>query len=277
MQPAFHVYIDEAGDPGVKPKLIDIPHWTDWFVISAVVISSDREAEAVDWIREMNAAIRRSTPASIHYRNLSDTNRRHVCNVLAEKPARIFVVASHKDTMRRHWNPKLGRANDKKFYNWCLRLLLERVTQWCASRSQKAGLETQPARIVFSERGGHDYDDLRTYLRRIEAQTLTKSLVLDRNSIAPGVIYESLCTVVPHANLAGLQLADIAASAFFQAVCTALPRHTVEPAQALISRLARQGRRRKPAGFGLMMLPFAHQGEIPQSDRAIFQLGGYEF
>lgn len=225
----------------------------------------------------MNSAIRRNGPTVIHYRKLSDTNRQHVCNVLAEKPARIFVIASHKDSMREHHSKKLGRANDRVFYNWCLRLLLERVTQWCAARCHKDGLPLHPARIVFSERGGHDYDELRGYLRKIEAQTLTGNLTLDRNSIVPGVIYESLCEVVPHSNRAGLQLADIAASAFFQSVTTVLPRHSVDPARRLMGRLARKPRRRRPNGFGLLMLPFEHQGDIPVTDREIFEIAGYRF
>lgn len=277
MKPLFHVFIDEAGDPGVKPKYCDDPHWSDWFVVSAVVIAADREAETVGWIQEMNKAIRRNGPTVIHYRKLSESNRHHVCRVLAEKPVRIFVVASHKSSMRRHRSNKLGRATDRQFYNWCLRLLLERVTQWCARRCRKDGAPIHPARIVFSERGGHDYGELRGYLKKIEAQTITGNLKLDRNSIVPNVIFESLCEVVPHSNLAGLQLADIAASAFFQAACSPSPRHSVGQARRLLGRLARKPGKRAPDWFGLMLLPFPHQGEIPVSDRKIFEHGGYRF
>jgi hypothetical protein len=245
--------------------------------LSAVVIDADREAEVVDWNREMNKAIRRNSLANIHYRKLSDTNRQHVCNVMAGKPLRIFVVASHKDSMRRHRSKRLGKATDREFYNWCLRLLLERVTQWCSARSRKDGGFLRPARIVFSERGGHNYDELKDYLRKIEAQTITGNLVLDRNSIVPGVVYESLCEIVPHNNLVGLQLADIAASAFFQAVTTTLKRHSIEPARKLMGRLARRSKQRRPVRFGLMLLPFPHQGEIPVTDRKIFEIGGYRF
>jgi hypothetical protein len=277
MEPLFHVYIDEAGDPGVKPKQSQGPHWSDWFVLSALVIAADREPEAVEWVNEMNRAIRRNGPTVLHYRKLSDTNRQHVCRVLADKPVRAFVVASHKNSMRNHKNKKLGRAKDWEFYNWCLRLLLERVTAWCAARCRKNGLPVHPARIVFSQRGGHDYDGLKYYLKKIEAQAISGSLTLDRNRITPGVIYERHCEVIPHSNRAGLQLADIVASAFFQSVCSQSPRHSIEPAAKLLCRMARQGRRRRPDGFGLLLLPFPHQGEIPIADRRIFELGGYRF
>ncbi len=277
MQPLFHVYIDEAGDPGIKPKTSDEPHWSDWFILSAVVVAADKDAETVGWIQDMNTAIRRKGPAEIHYRKFSDANRRHVCRVLASKPVRIFIVASHKDTMRRHRSRRLGKANDKKFYNWCLRLLLERVTEWCARRGRKTGAEVYPARLVFSHRGGHDYDELGDYLRKIGAQSLTGNLTLDAKGITQGVIFDDLIEVVPHSNLAGLQLADVAASAFFQAAGSTLSRHDLGPASDLICRLARKDRRRRPDWFGMMLLPFPHQGDIPISDRKIFERCGYRF
>ena len=96
MQPLFHVYIDEAGDPGVKPKATDEPHWSDWFVLSAVVVGAENDADTVEWIKDMNRAIRRNGPSDIHYRKFSDANRRHVCRVLASKPVRLFIVASQR-------------------------------------------------------------------------------------------------------------------------------------------------------------------------------------
>ncbi len=277
MKPLFHVYIDEAGDPGVKPKSSAEPHWTDWFVLSAIVISAENDTKTPDWIHEMNRSIRRSVSSDIHYRKFSDSNRRHVCRSLANKPFRLFIVASHKDSMRSHRSQRLGASNDKTFYNWCLRLLLERVTEWCARRGQKSGAEVFPARLVFSHRGGHDYNELRSYLRKIIAQSMTGNLILNRKGITPHVIFESLIEVVPHSDLPGLQLADVAASAFFQAACSASRRHNIEPASDLICRLARKERQKRPDWFGMMLLPFPHQGDIPVADRKIFELCGYKF
>lgn len=277
MKPLFHVYIDEAGDPGIKLKTTKDPHWSDWFILSAVVISNENHTNADEWIEDMNRSIRRSGQSPVHYRKLSDTNRRHVCRVLASKPVRIFVVASHKETMRAHRSLKLGKANDRNFYNWCLRLLLERVTEWCARRGRMGEEDIFPAKLVFSHRGGHDYIELKDYLRKIAAQSMTGNLTLDRRGIVPNVIFESLIDVIPHNNLAGLQFADVAASAFFQAACSASRRHSLEPASELICRLARQGRRKRPDWFGMMLLPFPHQGDIPGLDRKIFELCGYKF
>lgn len=277
LEPLLHVFIDEAGDPGVKEKAGSGADWTDWFTLSAVIISAGREPEMPEWLDDLNLAIRRKPSSPVHYRNLSDRNREHVCRVVSEKPLRLFVVASHKDTMRDHTSNKLGKATDQEFYNWCLRILLERVTEWCANYCRVNGLPRHPARIWFSRRGGHDYDALRDYLKKVEAQTLTGNLTLDKRSITPGVVYESLCEVVPHSDHVGLQFADIAASAFFQAACSPHKRHSTLQAEKLICRLARRPRSRQPSTFGLMLLPFPHQGEIPLTDRRIFELSGYRF
>lgn len=277
MDPKFLVYIDEAGDPGVKPKSTDERLWTDWFSLSAVVVRATRDLEVVDWVADMREAVRSHGTKGLHYRTLSETNRERVTRMLGRKPVRIFALASLKDTMRDHYNPVLGRANDKEFYNWCLRLLLERVTEWCYRKCLADNEPVAPAKIMFSERGGHDYHELRAYLTRLEAQTLTKTLVLKKRGLAPGIIFSSHCQVRPHADVAGLQLADIAASAIFQAACSVGNKHCLKPAQNLKPVFPKCARTKRIADFSLLRLPFAHQGTIPLEDRPIFEHFGYKF
>lgn len=275
--PTFQVFIDEAGDPGVKPKIIDAPHLTDWFVVSAIVVSYQKQLDVVDWVRDMNEAVRNINSDSLHYRNLSEPNKARVCRMLGRKPCRIFAVASHKDSMRLHYNPNLGRANDKIFYNWCLRLLLERVTEWCYRRGHRDFNGDCSAEVIFSHRGGHNYPKLEEYLRKLEAQTLTKNLILDAKGIAPGVLSSSRFQIEESSRVAGLQLADIAASAIFNASNSLASRHCLEPASSLIPRLAKVHRASHAAGAGMLMLPFRRQGEIPESDRKFFIECGYKF
>ncbi|KXU29223.1 hypothetical protein A0J57_18205 [Sphingobium sp. 22B] len=275
--PKFQVFIDEAGDPGVKPKDDDERHWTDWFTVSAVVVSNSRKLDIIDWVKDMNEAVRNVNANALHYRNLSAPNQARVCRMLGRKPLRLFVVASHKDSMRDHYNPKLGRANDKEFYNWCLRLLLERVTEWCYRRGRKDEDKDCSAEVIFSRRGGHKYPELRTYLKKLEAQTLTQTLVLNAKGIAPGVLSHDRLRVEQDSEIAGLQLADITASSVFNAVNTLASRHDLEPARSLKPRLTNAHRSRFPAGAGLLMLPFKHQGMIPADDQPFFEECGYRF
>lgn len=198
--------------------------------------------------------------------------------MLATKDVRIFTVASHKTNMRGYQNKRMGSSLGRgEFYNWCLRLLLERVTQWCARRSKRAGLPLQPARLVFSERGGHDYQHLKAYIDNLRFQAASGTTILRAREIVPEMLDPELCEVSPHNSLAGLQLADIAASAMFQAADSLSPAYTLDPATELKKRVAKAPNQRTAAEFGLMKLPFKHHGEIPEADRPLFELFGYRW
>lgn len=225
----------------------------------------------------MQEAVRSRDGAILHYRNLTEANQARVCRMLGRRKARIFVVASQKDSMRDYYNPRLGKANGQQFYNLCLRLLLERVTEWCFLRSRDEGHPDCSARIVFSHRGGHNYDKLRIYLRRLEAQSLTGNLVLSKKGIAPGVITDDKIEVETDVSMAGLHLADIAVSAFFNAANSLAPKHALEPAKSLKVLLPKNRNTKMVAGTGLLMLPFQHQASIPIDDRKIFEECGYVF
>jgi hypothetical protein len=100
---------------------------------------------------------------------------------------------------------------------------------------------------------------------------------LKAREIVPEVLDARLCEVRPHSNLAGLQLADIAASAFFQDVESKSPSYTIDPATELKSRVAKAPGKRVAADFGLLRLPFRHQAEIPVDDRPLFEQFGYQW
>lgn len=271
----FCVYIDEAGDPGVKAKAP--VGASEWFVVSAAVVSVERDADVVDWLRDMREAVRMQQRQTLHYRNLSQSNRQRVCRMLSTKHVRLFTVASHKTNMRGRRNPRIGKSLGKdEFYNWCLRLLLERVTSWCARRAQLDGFEGRGARIVFSERGGHDYQHLKAYLDLLEAQAVSGHGVKLAREIVPGVIQPELIEVRRHDDLAGLQLADIVASAFFQGA-NVRSDEDLEPALALHPRVARDANARSAAEFGLLRLPFKQHGEIPEGSRPLFEKFGYSW
>lgn len=277
--PAYVVYIDEAGDPGIKTKADTSDQALEWFTLGAVVVDIRRDPDVVDWLRDMREAVRaQSLLSPLHYRKLSQSNQRRVCRMLSTKPVRLFAVATHKTNMRGYQNERMGKSLGKgEFYNWCVRLLLERVSSWCARRSKREFGEVRPAKVIFSERGGHDYEHLFAYLGILEQQTLHGGLVLKARHIVPGVIRRNQCIVRPHGVIAGLQLADITASALFQAANTSSRTHDLEPARSLRTRIAREGKQPSPADFGLTAWPRPVHAPIPEQDRPIFEDYGYLF
>lgn len=279
VRPAFVLYIDEAGDPGVKARSAHSSKAHEWFVLGGVLIKAERDREAIDWLKDMREAIRAQSPlAPIHYRNLSDPNRERVCRMLGRKPVRLFSVASHKKNMRGYQNKKLGSGfNRGAFYNWCIRLLLERASAWVENHSIVNGIQTRSMQIVFSERGGHDYEHLFSYLRTLNFQRDAGTTHLSARVIRPGTIDVDLCEVRPHNKVAGLQLADICASAIFQGLVSDVPRHSIVPALQLKERVAIDPKSNTRVDFGLTLWPKSHQGEIPSEDRELLKAYGFKF
>lgn len=278
-KPGYVVYIDEAGDPGIKTKADTSDQALEWFTLGAVVVDIRRDPEVVGWVRDMREAVRTQTLLSpIHYRKLSQSNQRRVCRMLSSKPVRLFAVATHKTNMRGYQNTRMGKPLGRgEFYNWCIRLLLERISTWCARRAKRDFGKIRPMKLVFSERGGHDYEHLFKYLAVLEQQTLNGGLFLKAKHIIPGLVRRELCLVQPHSMIAGLQLADITASAIFQAANTNSTTHDLEPALSLKARAAREGSKHSPADFGLTAWPRPDQAPIPLRDRLIFEKYGYYF
>ena len=257
----------------------NVEAWTEWFTLGAVVVRVDRERDVPDWVRDMREATRSRQRKDLHYRNLSAPNKQRVCRMLATKEVRLFAVASHKANLRLRRNRILGTHGSQDFYNFCLRWLLERVTGWCARRSMLEHGVLSQVKVVFSQKGDHDYPALMAYLDKLNHQARAGTAILGARNIVPGMITPTLCEVRPHDELAGLQLADIVASAFFQAANSALPTFDETPARLLKPRLAREGRSSSPGGFGLSLLPLPSQGRdlIPEADRAIFRHYGFKF
>ncbi len=87
-------------------------------------------------------------------------------------------------------------------------------------------------KIIFSRRGGMDYRDFQAYLEHLKGlqQARGSYFPIHWDYISPGLIVSE-----DHSKVAGLQLADIAASSFYQAVEPNFYGQT-EPRYALLLR-----------------------------------------
>nr|WP_276046555.1 MULTISPECIES: DUF3800 domain-containing protein [unclassified Sphingomonas] len=276
-QIGYVVYIDEAGDPGIKQKDPNaLAKASEWFVLSAMVVSSARDGDVPGWAADMRDAVRKPALERLHYRNLSTSNQVRVARMLARKEVRLFTVASHKTNMRGYQNTRIGNGFGRgEFYNWCLRLLLERVSDWCSRRSLRLSGQSEVAKVVFSKRGGHDYSHLYGYLDTLVMQAEAKTTFLKAREVVPGVLQTKYCEVMPDSKIAGLQLVDIVASSFFQASDSLQANYSLTSVQELKARTAIAKGKRDPAGYGLLRLPFPHQAQIPQNDEPLFEMFGY--
>lgn len=277
MEPALSVYIDEAGDPGVHDGIRHFEGRHEWLVISAVVTQTTRDPETVDWVRELRAEGNVRQKPDLHYAQITAARRLAVCQALARKPVRAFSVISHKTNMRTYENDTLGRMTDpKRFYNWCMRFLFERVMEWCGEWQKVKLGKHEPLRVIFSENKGHGYPHMFAYFDKLTMQHSATGMHLRPRCWLPALADRGAWCVEPSTSRAGLQLADVVASAFYQAANTVSSVWDIEPAKSLRPILPADAKKRR-ANFSVTVLPLESQAPVPEAARPIFEHYGYKF
>lgn len=275
MTSVISVFIDEAGDPGTRDGLQYVAGRHEWFCIAAFVVRKSREADVVQWVREIREKAAARQGGSLHYARITRERREAACELLSCKPARAFCVASHKSNLRSYQNPRLGRfRRSDHYYNWCVRLLLERVTAWTGRWHREHGIEKGPLEVVFANRGGHDYDHLFAYIDRLRMQVRTQTLHLKSGGLEAPFLERDHWRVEKAESLAGLQLADMIASSVYQAANINSPVWDPAPATALKPIFATDAGG-NIANTGLTVWPLSHQAPLPEASQAFFAQFGH--
>lgn len=277
--PEYHyvVYIDEAGDDGLKAvKPLSNPGASEWLILSAVVIRADNQSKVDGWVDEIKAKFKNHQRPDVHFSGLNPAKRITACSMLAELDARYFVVASNKKNMQGYNNPFAGKIPSSNwFYCWMTRLLLERVTKFVFDRSMKEHGEPKKLRIEYSARGGLRYSQMHAYY---EWMKLKKVPYLPWGNLKWEVMDKDLLKVFPHLERSGLQLADVVASAFFKA-CDKYDTGACDPqfAKLLKPRMGREPDTKtgQISGFGLKLMPGFKKANLDADQAAIFKHYGY--
>ncbi len=274
-RPAYEyvLYVDEAGDVGTK---VSDNGSTEWFALGGYVVSRTNEHQIADWVRDIRMAAGAAPEVvQLHFANLDASRRLSAAKAVGQLPIRAFVVLSHKQNMRGYRNERAARAGGRNvFYNFCLRVLLERVTQAVARSCTKRFGEVRPMKIVIAETGGVRYEHTAEYLDKLRGQALTGTTYLKASTVHPYVAGSWLFEKVSAKNTAGCQIADVIVSSFYNAVHKdgAFPM-LQEPALALRPIMAtRDG---AVQNTGLKLLPWDHN--IPAEHRSIFEAYGYRW
>jgi len=181
--------------------------------------------------------------------------------------------------MRRHTNPRAERIGSQQwFYNYCLRLLLERVTDFCYQHAKAAGaLGRRYLKLVYSERGGHLYGQTVAYHELLKNQAKGGSLFLTKRRIMWEVLDWRLTEPAAHKDSAGAQLADVVASSFYQAVDTLPPmKWDNQFAKLLKPVLAKEDGRYLNYGVALQPTP-PSKAKLTDKQKEIFEFFGYQF
>lgn len=276
--PYYVAFIDEAGDPGLKTvRPIDPVGATEWLCLGAVLIRAKHEPEVSNWARTIlsKAGCNRT---DLHYRHLSPPQKRIALGEIAQLPLRGFVLASNKKNMRRHQNERAERAGAQQwFYNYCLRLLLERVTDFCYRHAVKDHAKDRFLKILYSERSVHSYAQTAAYHELLKMQAKAGALVLPKRRIMWEVLDWRLAQPVPHLASPGAQLADLVTSAFYQAADTLPPtKWSNEFAKLLEPVMAKENGSCMDYGASLQPTP-TWKAKLNDKQRQIFEFYGYKF
>lgn len=255
----YVAYVDEAGDDGLqKIKTGAERGATEWMIMSAVLVKVEREKEVLQWAKEILQKLNQHQLTHIHFQRLGSARKEIACSELAKLPVRIFTLISHKRNMQGYKNIRAEKAKVNRtawFYCWISKLLLEHVTEYCASRSQRDYGEQRIVRVEFSDRGGVNIDDIRAYYKYIGDQSCRGMLFNNKFDLDWSVIDPAGMYIYPNKDRAGLQLADISASAFFTGLELS-KEGTTKPqfAKLLLPRLCRD-RKNRIYGFGVKVMP----------------------
>jgi len=276
----FVAYIDESGDPGLKNvRPIDKTGSTEWMTVSAVVVSRSKDDLVKNWVAGINLGLGKTNTQIIHFKDLTEAERLSVAEEVGKLPVRLFVVASNKKNMRRHRNEKAEKVRSKQwFYNWLIRILIERVTDWCHRKAQRNKLSRQHVKFVFSQSGGHSYSQTAAYHELLKKQARGGRPVLAKWVPKWQVMSHHLVEAYPHYKFAGLQLADVVASAFYQAIdnldtgpCICTYAKALQPRIALNAF-------GESVDYGVVLQPTpCWQADISEDQREIFEFYGYDF
>ncbi len=180
---------------------------------------------------------------------------------------------SHKTNMEGYANLAAEQARVNKtawFYCWMSRLLLERVSAYCGQRCLKDYGEPRSLRIEFSDRGGVKIDDVVAYYKYISEQSRMGIMFNKYFDLDWSVMDVNQIISRPNNMRAGLQMSDIVASAFYQAVETdSRSGLNATYAEALAPRMARN-KNGNVYGFGMKVMPRWIPSRLPQLQRRIF-------
>lgn len=187
---SFHAFIDESGDEGFTFKDPPDRASSEWFVISAVVVSVSREPGAARQLNEILAPLEKRRNKVIHFQTLPHEIRVPVIDRIAKLPLRAVSICFNKKKLGEH---TLG--GQRRLYFYCTRFLLERISWMVRDRFQKGGVSGDGrCKLTFAHCKNLSYQSMGAYLQllRWEQETQIKWPYLDHEEISVKQPMESI-------------------------------------------------------------------------------------
>lgn len=239
MTPSFLIYVDESGDEGFQFHKAT----SEWFVLSGVITRAVNDLETVRLVDDVRSLLGKPENKVLHFRDLKHEQRVPYIDRISNARLRIISILVHKPSLKER--EKFQERYRLYFYS--VRLLLERVSWFCRDHKTNRDIGDGSAQIVFSNRSGMSYEELKDYLGVLEGDP--RNVRIDWS-----IIRKEKIKSFPSGRRLGLQIADAAASSFFYAVNPSRYGH-IEPRYAIMLKPVIYNHRGDFMGYGLKLWP----------------------
>lgn len=279
----YIVYIDEAGDAAIdhNNRQVDGKH-SEWLCLGGYLVTREQDNVLHDVRNELATLIGGTHGQALHFRRYTNENKEKICDLLGQKTARGFVVCSYKDTMRNYNNERARQAgtatSDRDhLYNFIIRLLLERVTNYVKIDARRKEIINPLLKVIFSYRKGHSAAHLKLYLNQLKLQAENETTHLNTRVIHPEVLQKNLIVCEDPKKVPGLQLADILTSAVYFSIDTEkLGKFETPLALLLYKIIAKSNDSGKRANEGITLFHPKADQLISSEQAELFNKFGYE-
>ncbi len=205
MTSTFVVYIDESGDEGFAFGKGS----SEWFILSAVITRKASDLETVKLVDRVRVQLEKPGRKPLHFRDLRHEHRLPFIDTVASANLKTVSVLVHKPTLK---EPEKFQER-YRLYFYTARYLFERVSWYCRDHRTNQDAGDGSADIVFSNRSGMSYEDMRKYFDHLKAKSGYFDTRIEWNIIKPEQI-----AAFSSGKRMGLQIADAVAGSFFYAV-----------------------------------------------------------
>ena len=272
--PRFFLYVDEAGDDGLKAHLDprnDLS--SEWFVLGGIAVTANDDRQLGSLLNGASAKANLPFGRDVHFARLNDRKRTIICSELSVGRFRWFCVVSDKASMRGYKNDNAAAVSKKNniLYNFMLRVLLERATKYCSDYNSKTKTTNShdDLRVILSDRGGINCPDLGSYFTRLWHQYHQGGTFLNKSLIDFSIFDPKNINIKPNSEIYGLQISDCIVSAFYKALPQRFQQNPKDEfLNILLPRCA--SRNGNCLNVGITPLPFLWNKLLPLEKRYIF-------
>jgi hypothetical protein len=205
---SFVVYVDESGDEGFSFSKGS----SGWFVLSAVVTRKASDLATTRLVDTVRSALGRPDKKPLHFRDIRHEHRLPFIHEISGAALKVVSVLVHKPSIK---EPEAFQQRYRLYYYAC-RYLLERVSWYCRDHKTPKDTGDGSAEIIFSNRSGMSYLELKDYLEHLRKNSEAWDVRIEWR-----VVQINQVTAFASGRKMGLQIADAVAMGSVKALSTA--------------------------------------------------------